>query len=223
MRIIQRATVVSIPVVLLLLFGAGIARAQQPPPASQSGPLVLESMQNGFVLAPDVKFTKVNGQVATLAGAYGGWLQDDQMFIGGAAYWRVDAKHDINDLAYGGMVFGWNFDPKRPVSAGVKSLVGFGHFSQFDSSAYPVYCDPRHRSVCTAAPSPYGYGHYDYGYGFHSDFFLFEPEVDVHAKITSHVRVTAGASYLFTDSPHGLDDAIHGATGSVSVQFRLGK
>ncbi len=217
---IHRTSAVSIPAALLLLFGAGVASAQQPPPASQGGPLTLQSMHNGFMLAPDVKITKVNGQVATLAGGYGGWIQDEQLFIGGALYFRVDGKSDTNDLAYGGMVLGWYFDPARPVSASLKSLVGFGHFSQFDAQVYPpVVCDPRHASGC----SRYDYGHYDYGYGFHSDFFVFEPEVDVQAKLSDRVRLSAGASYRLTDAVHGLDDAIHGAAASVSVQFRLGK
>ena len=220
---IRVASVISLAAVLVLLCGAASARAQQPPPATPGGPLVLESMHNGFMLAPDVKITKVNGQTATLAGAFGGWVQDDQLFIGGAAYWRVDGNHQANDLAYGGMVVGWLFDPARAVSATIKSLVGFGHFSQFDSQVYPVDCDPRHQDACTAVPAPHGYGYYDYGYGFHSDFFVFEPEVDVVEKINSRIRVSAGASYRLTDAGHGLDHAIHGAAASVSVQFRLGK
>ena len=49
---------------VLLLFGwAAAAGAQQPAP---SGPLVLEPLHNGFLLAPDVKVTKVDGSTITV-------------------------------------------------------------------------------------------------------------------------------------------------------------
>src|SRR3954471_23460513 len=78
----------------LLMPTAGLA--QSPPQAgtAAAGPLVLERLDNGVVLAPDVKATSFDGQLGTLLGFSGGWLQENALFIGAAGYWLVDGSHD---------------------------------------------------------------------------------------------------------------------------------
>ena len=203
---------------VLLLFGwAAAAGAQQPAP---SGPLVLEPLHNGFLLAPDVKVTKVDGNVGTLAGGYAGWVKDDHLFIGGGAYWLADHKKNTHDLAYGGFVVGWFFDPTRPVSFSVKALAGVGQFSEpFDvhilvrDNPLPVHAVDNDRLS----------DQLNQQFRFRSDFFVLEPEFDVQARLSRRVRLSAGVGYRAADEPRGFNGVARGATGSVSVQFNLGK
>ena len=211
----------------------GAARAQQPGPPPSGGPLVLEPMHNGFLLAPALKFTKLDGKVEPLAGVYGGWIKDDRLFLGGGAYWRADRKRHNNDLhdsrtqsdlIYGGAVVGWFFNPNQPVSFSAKVLAGVGQFSQ-PVSIQVLYCAQLEERLCAAIPPVPGY--HDDGrdgrFRFHREFFIVEPEFDVQARITSRIRLGAGAGYRLADRQRGFDRSMRAATGSVSVQFRLGR
>jgi hypothetical protein len=218
----HKALATSLVAALVLLCGAAAARAQQPPPSS-GGPLVLEPMHNGFLIAPDVKVTKVNGKIGTLAGAYAGWIRDDRLFIGGGGYWRADGKKDTDGLGYGGLIVGWFFDPDRPVSVSAKTLVGLGQYSW--SAEVPIgvpYCALPEKYLCSMT-APVDGNRFDRRFRFRNDFVVLEPEVDVQAKLGQRVRLSAGAGYRLIDGARGLDRVTRGATGSVSVQFRLGK
>src|SRR2546428_2193331 len=90
---------------LLLMLTASIAHAQNTP-APTSGPLVLERIHDGWVLAPDFKVTDVDNRTGELAGAYGGRVIDNTLLIGGAGYWLTNNARDFR-LSYGGVVVGW--------------------------------------------------------------------------------------------------------------------
>ena len=49
----------------------------------------VETIDSGFAIAPEARFTEINGEFATLAGGYGGWVTDHKLLIGGA-----DLLHD---------------------------------------------------------------------------------------------------------------------------------
>lgn len=190
----------------LLVCCAATAAAQQP--GSTSGPLVLEPMNNGFVLAPDVKFTKLDGDAATLAGAYGGWVHDDHLLIGGAGYWRADNGR-THDLGYGGVIAGWIFMPEQRLSVTTKGLIGLGRATAPVTIAYgrtsmPIFHDE------IFPPRTFRY---------HRDFVIGEPEIDAQFRITRHVGLVGGVSYRLVDLPDSLDTLARGASGSVSVQF----
>jgi hypothetical protein len=219
---IHGPSAIALATALALFCGSASARAQQP--AASPGPLVLEPMNNGFLLAPDVKATKVNGKVGTLAGGYAGWIKDDRLFVGGGAYWRADRTRDTDGLAYGGLVLGWFFDPSRPVSVSAKTLVGLGQFSQtIGLQTFEPVCYQKDMSTCSPVPLKIGDDSFDRRFRFRSDFLVLEPEVDVQAKLGGRVRLSVGAGYRLIDGSRGLDSVTRGATGSVSVQFRLGK
>src|SRR4051812_50089125 len=74
----------------LLMPTAALAQARPQSGTAAAGPLVLERLDNGVVLAPDVKATSFDGQIGTLLGFSGGWLQENALFIGGAGYWLAD-------------------------------------------------------------------------------------------------------------------------------------
>ena len=202
------------------LFCLGLATsaaAQQPATPPSQGPLVLEPLSNGVIVAPEVKFTKVDGKVGTLAGAYAGWLYDDHLLVGGGGYWLADNKRNGRDLAYGGAVIGWIAAPDKPVGVTVRTLVGVGQFSDSGTFTvtppYPIRSDGR----IPVDPIP------DAHFRFHYDFFVVEPEVDLLLNVSRHVRVTAGAGYRGVQGVRGINSVAGGATGSLSVQFNLGK
>src|SRR5260370_18078784 len=62
----------------------GDAVEQQTP--QNRGPMIVERVHSGFLVAPDAKVTRVDRKTSELAGAYAGWLTDQTFFIGGGAY-----------------------------------------------------------------------------------------------------------------------------------------
>ena len=196
---------------LVVLLGcAASAAAQQPAP---SGPLVLEPVNNALIVAPDVKFTKLDDQTATLVGGYGAWVHDDHLLLGGGGYWRAD-RNRSHDFGYGGFVAGWIFTLDQRFSVTTKGLVGFGRVTTpltiaLGRPSMPVFDDVR------VFP--------DRRFRYRRDFFLAEPEVDVHVKLARHVGLAGGISYRAVDLPDQLDTLARGASGSVAVQFSIGK
>jgi hypothetical protein len=204
-----------------LLAGTTFASAQQPAPPPAPGALVLEPMEKNVVLAPEVKVTKINGQIGTLAGGSAGWVNDTHFLIGGAAYWLTDRKADSRNLGYGGLLVGWFFDSGRPVSVSARTLVGFGRISETATLAIP-YCALPEESLCfkrrvdpDALIQP--------RVRFHRDFLLAEPEIDVVARLSRLVSLTAGAGYRLAPDYQRADVSLNprGATGAFSVQFKF--
>src|SRR5205085_11810574 len=60
------------------------ALAQTANVAGNAGPLVLQRIDNGLLIAPDYKITSFDGKTGQLLGATGGWSQENTLFIGGA-------------------------------------------------------------------------------------------------------------------------------------------
>ena len=71
------------------------------------GPMIVERVHSGFLVAPDVKVTRVDRTTSELAGAYAGWLTDQTFFIGGGAYVLANGSRDRR-MAYGGLVVQWS-------------------------------------------------------------------------------------------------------------------
>ena len=89
---------------------------------SQSqGPMVVERVHSGFLVAPDFKVTEVNRVTSELAGAYAGWVVDDTFFIGGGGYWLANPNRN-REMAYGGLVAQWLARTNRRVGYSVKPL-----------------------------------------------------------------------------------------------------
>jgi len=201
--------------VLLTCF-ATAAFAQQPgQPSSSPGPLVLEPLKNGLLIAPDLKITKFDGQVGTLAGGYGGWLNDDRLLIGAGGYWLADGKNG-RGLGYGGLVVGWTMWPDRAASIGLKGLVGLG-----ESSRSLAFDDLLVRPMPSSRIDFDRIDTRDRRIRFRQDIFVAEPEVDVRLKLTDTIRLTLGAGYRAVNDSNGFNQGLRGPTGSVSVQFNL--
>jgi hypothetical protein len=197
-----------------ILLMPAAARAQ--PPAA-TGPLVLERIDNGVVLAPDVKVTSFDGSVGSLLGFSGGWLQENALFIGGAGYWLVDGAHD-RELGYGGLLAGWNAIAKPAVTLGGRALIGWGTATLAGSLPLPPFVDPRTATRNGRNTVPAGT---TLRYDIREDFFAFEPQAIFGAALSNRIRLNLAAGYRFTADVHALHDRVDGVTGTVGVQFRL--
>ena len=84
----------------LAILIAAIALIAVPSTArAQTGPLVLQPIDNAVIVAPDYKVTEFNGDTGQLAGGYAGRVFDDKLLIGATAYWLVDGNDADRQLA----------------------------------------------------------------------------------------------------------------------------
>src|SRR5215471_8438646 len=94
-----------------------LAESAQP----TSGPMTVERLHSGFMVAPDFKATLFDKKVSPLAGGYAGWVTDDTIFIGGAGYWLANGSRDRR-LAYGGLMVQWLTNTEGSVGFSLKGL-----------------------------------------------------------------------------------------------------
>jgi hypothetical protein len=201
-----------------------LAFAQSAPP--RSSPFVVERLENRFVVAPDFKVTEIDGDTGALAGGYAGWLAEDTLLVGGAAYWLADGPSGSR-LAYGGLIVGWSTPAEHRLQFGARGLVGVGRgrldtditrfargrgfedqFARFGSrnGVRPDLTRPD------LAPTTVRVAAED-------DFFVFEPQLTLVTKLTDRFGITWGAGYRLTGYTDVLDDRLRGVTGSVAIQW----
>ncbi len=199
---------------LVVLFPVG-ALAQTAPP-----PLIVERVENAFVVAPDYKVTDIDGTVGQLAGAYAGRVFDEALMIGGAGYWLVSGSRG-EELAYGGLLVGWSA-PERVVGIrfGARGLVGVGSGTlgrDISIRGGPVAIpDRRIRFGGLPGSQP---GSSTVRILARDDFFVFEPQVTAGADLFRHVTLNLGAGYRLTGFTDALDDSLNGVTGNLALQF----
>jgi hypothetical protein len=177
-----------------------------------SGPLVLERLENRFIVAPDFKVTEIDGDTGQLAGGYAGWLAEDTLLVGGAVYWLANGPDDA-ELTYGGLLVGWSTPAERRIQFGARSLVGLGRselgfdvprFARFGSRPGTAGATPATTTVRVRG---------------RDDFFVFEPQLTLVTKLTEHLGITWGAGYRLTGYTEFADDRLRGVTGSVALQL----
>ena len=193
------------------------------PAQNARGPMVVERVKGGFVLAPDVKITEVNRETSELVGAYGGWLFDGQLLVGGGGYWLANGARD-REMAYGGAVIGWFVRTDRRIGFGVKALVGGGQATT----------EGTFRDLFGMPDRPFGLGISDLFDGrmfprpitltapvrVRQGFSIAEPEANLLVNLTSRLRLTGGISYrLIGGTTRGVGRQLRGTTGSVALQI----
>lgn len=214
-----RATAVLGVVGALGLLCATPARAQssdQGAGTSGQGPLVLSPIATTFVVAPDIKVTRLDDTAAVLAGAFAGKMIEDTVLLGGAAYWLAGPRDDVR-LWYAGFLAGASllrFDDFRIEARG---LLGIGRGTLFRTVFVPRP-GPTFRGVDDAT--------FDDGRGparlsYPSDLIIFEPEVRFALALTDAVALDAGVGYRLTGGRSAFDDEFRGVTGAVGVQITL--
>ncbi len=178
----------------------------------------LETIQNGFVIAPDFKFSEMDGEPANLLGGYAGWLTDRKLFLGGGAYWLTSGPAGA-DLAYGGALVEWFARRSDRFNLSFRGLVGLGtgtvaiELDEFPGPAFPDHGrGGRGRHFPHRFPSS---ARVDEG------FFVAEPQANLSYTFTSWMRLGAGAGYRLIGAANGFESRFRGPTASVSLQ--LGK
>jgi hypothetical protein len=201
----------------VMILSLPLAAAAQPgvpaTPASQ-GPMVVERVETGFLVAPDVKVTKVDGVTSELAGAYAGWLTDGTIFVGGGGYWMANNSSD-RQMAYGGLIVQWLAPANDRFGFSLKGLVGGGQATLASNITQlvplpvgPFPTEPIRQGAVTNARIR-----------FREGFFVAEPEVGLYLRLTRHVRLTGGGGYRFTATDSRDVDRLRGAVGSVGIQI----
>lgn len=199
---------------------AAAAQGGSPPstPLGQ-GPMTVERVKSGFLVAPDFKVTEFDRRVSQLAGAYAGWLSDRTFFLGGGGYWLANRSRD-REMAYGGLVVGWFAGADRRIGFGAKGLIGGGR-ARLVTSVGDIF-DYDHRDVQRLEGVASGLGLLippQVNVRVRDDFFVAEPEATVIVGLSKHFRLTAGAGYRLIGGARGTRDRLQGATGSVALQI----
>ena len=199
----------STPLNVSLLMGSTPPQLRGPsaPPFPRPGQIQQVSVEpsgDGFVLAPDFKFTEMNHRTTGFAGFYGGAVFAGQVMLGGGAYFQLD-DYASEQMAYGGFVAEYRLFHNHPVGVALHGLAGFG------ATNVPIY----------GHGGRYGYyGNCGYGYAYYGcpydGFFIGEPEVRVAARFSDSLRLVGGIGYRFTSSDFYR---LNGPVGSISVQF----
>jgi hypothetical protein len=175
---------------------------------TSNGPMLVEQVHDGFLVAPDFKVTDIDHTTSGLAGGYAGIVLDEHLFIGAGAYVLATDRRG-RDLAYGGVVLQW-FGGSDTFGFSVKTLLGGGGA---ESSGNVQVLDRGHLAV-----EPFRN---------RQGFLVAEPEVDARIRIAPHVRVALGAGYRFAGSDRrravffseGGRMRLDGAVGSIGLQI----
>jgi hypothetical protein len=202
--------------VSLCLVGLPHSAAAQQAASSQSGagPMKVERVENGFVLAPDFKYTEIDHSSAKLAGVYGGWVYDHTLLFGAAGYWQTNQTAGSR-MSYGGALVKWLVQNTEPVGFSLGALVGGGEarlpttvgFASFDGDGHGA--DNMPHVVMTQSGT----------FLLHDRFFVFEPEADVNLKLARQVRLAVGVGYRVIGGAFNANSRLQGASGTVSLQF----
>jgi len=104
-----------------------IAQPQEPTETLLKG-----KTQLGFAVSPEMKFSKMNGEFAVLAGMSFGLVVKPNFLIGVAGYGKVTDIFTQGYMGYGGFILEYSKDPHRLVHYSIGGLVGAGY-----AQAYP--------------------------------------------------------------------------------------
>ncbi len=197
----------------LLVFAGATARSF----AQSTETEELEKIQSGFVVAPDFKFSEMDGESANLLGGYAGWLTDRKLFIGAGAYWLTNGSAG-SELSYGGALVEWFPRRSEKFNLSFRGLVGAG------TGTLGV-------DIGEVPEAPEGWfvrrggrgGRFSHRFPstvlVHEGFFVAEPQANASFTFTNWLRLGVGAGYRLIGGASGLESRFRGPTASVSLQF----
>ena len=214
---------------------AGAAASAQEPEAPTR--LVVEEIRSGFVVAPDLKLTSVDGRAGALTGLYGGFITDRRLLIGAGAYWLTGGPGSV-DMAYGGGLVEWFANPGGRVDFSVRSLFGAGRATLVSEVGIPGFFGPFHgpsgRLFHGGRSHGRGWGHAWRGGNprwddfpwpgsvalrYREDFLVADPQFSVHLNVTDWLRIGGGAGYRFIGGARWNGDRLQGLTASIGLQL----
>ena len=188
--------------------------AAAPATAQSQGPLVLMPANDRMVIAPEIKITQINGTTGTLVGLSAGWEFDGRLFLGGAGYWLADPR-DAAHFFYVGFVAGWQLVESDRLHVGIRGLLGGGEATVWADGLVPWF-EPDWRRGGRLVQGPQKVGWRD-------SVLVAEPEIRAEFDLTGPLRLALGGGYRVTNASSWMGDRLEGVTGSVSLQFRLGR
>ena len=201
------------PVFLGVLLVAVPALAQDAAQGGTRGPMLIEQVRNGFVIAPEYRITDVGSSVGHLVGAYGGVVIENTLFIGGAGYWLTNDTA-VSSMGYGGAVVEWLQHANGPVGLSLRGLAGFGGATVTEQVVgIPQYFGRQTRfgDPSTGARSFTVYST--------RDFFVAEPQAGVLLNFTGKLRLNVGAGYRLIAGAGSANDQLRGVTGNISLEI----
>ncbi|MYN66209.1 MAG: hypothetical protein F4X11_14450 [Acidobacteria bacterium] len=219
---------------LVGLLGGVTASAQEPAAESR---LTVERIRSGFIVAPDLKLTSIDGGSGALAGLYGGFITDRRLLVGAGAYWLTGESAGV-DMAYGGGLVEWFANPGGRVDFSLRSLFGFGRATLSSTFEIPIfhplhghaarlsYSGPRHGRH-RGGWSPKGHRAWNdnfewpssFTYRYREDFLIADPQLSVHLNVTDWLRIGGGAGYRFVGRAGAEGDRLRGFTASAGLQL----
>jgi hypothetical protein len=204
------------------VFACAVSAAAQPAPTPPPaiGQMVVEQIQSGWLFAPDVRVTDLDGKTGALAGGYLGHMTDRSWLIGAGGYVLTNREDDFT-LWYAGPVFEWLIRADRRIGFGIRTVVGIGG----STLAKPLsdFVDPR--ALASAGnhrrPSRSDLRLIDAEamVAVHDDFFVAEPQLNVMWNLSAGRRLVFGLGYRAVGNAPLLGDDINGLSGSVSFQI----
>ena len=207
------------------------AAAQEAAPRPAASTFVVEEMRSGFVVAPDYRFTELDGTPVGLLGLRAGVVTDRRLFIGGAGYWLPGTRDGL-EMLYGGGLVEWFANPDGLVDFSVGGLMGMGTATLTDGiGSFGTAWFPFHRLAERYADHGWrhgwGHGRHDWRFDpprfgrshFRQEFFVAEPQASVHLNLKDWLRVGAGAGYRFAGAAGEANGRLSGFTASIGVQI----
>jgi len=192
-------------------------------PQQSGGPMKIERVHSGVLVAPDFKITRFDGRTSEMVGAYGGWLSDKTFFIGAGGYWLANNASDRR-LGYGGVVLQWMGRSDETIGYSIKGLVGGGE-STLGQSVTETIRVPEVRGgdgrlpARPPAPPAFTTQTITNTIRIRQDFFIAEPEADAVIRITKSLRLTLGAGYRLIAAEHGNESRLRGPVGTIGLQL----
>jgi len=200
---------------------------QPPPPPASQGPMTVERIHSGFLIAPEVKATRFDKKTSGMVGGSAGWVHEEALFVGGGGYWMASSRGSDRQMAYGGVVLQWFAVNGDRFGLSAKSLFGGGEatlpetVTQYILPTPTPRLDPRPPQL-PPVPRPV-----TTTVRLHDPFLVAEPEVNARLALARHVRLALGAGYRFAGSDWnrrgGFDrdrsQRLSGATATFGVQI----
>lgn len=192
---------------------AQTAQVDPQPPAK----LLVEKIENGWLVAPEVRGADFDGRAGTLAGGYVGRVTDRTLVFGAGGYWLTNRDDDFK-VAYGGAVVEWLARRDRKIGFGVRTLVGGGSATLPRTLGDIVRIDADRRNGRNAR---FGRRTADPAarIAVRDDFLVIEPQVNLLWNLTRRHRVSFGVGYRAVGSAPLLGNQLKGVSGSVALQL----
>ena len=174
-----------------------------------------------FFIESSVKSFRVNDEGQHLVGGNIGIIVGEKLIVGFGGYGNVTLGTRHRDffeqdvlVGYGGLMIGYNFNPRKLVNFRLSALLGAGAESKVgdDNNDY------HHDDWCDHWGWDWDWDFLDcHLYDSHV-FYIFEPQLDVFINLSRHFKLGLNFSYRFIDSDR---NDLDGFSFGCGLQFNI--